>query len=134
MDTELCPNCGREVSELDEFTGWCESCTTDSNQAWFGSSTSTTSSYLQANADKLEHYIAQGHSLEQTIDLLADAKNGHRPTCIVCGSVIKHAPRTSVFCRKNKECRRFSRRYVYLYTKRGLTKTEALAQILSEVT
>lgn len=124
---EVCPNCGHDVAELDEYTGWCEQCTGKSGQAYFGN-------YLAVNADKLEHYISQGHSLESTIDLLADPKNGHRPTCIVCGRVMSHAPKTAVFCRKTAECRRFSRRYVYLYKTKGLTKTAALAKVLAELT
>jgi hypothetical protein len=133
MDNEVCPNCGKDVDYLDDITGWCIECTVASNPR-FGK-TATTARYLEANADTLEHYITTGQAgnVHQAIDLLADVKTGHRPTCVVCGSVIKHAPRTSVFCRKTKECRRMSRRYIYLYTKKGMTKAEAFATIMQEL-
>jgi hypothetical protein len=127
--TEFCASCGEfvTVSNFDEVTGWCYECSPVVEQQLH--------SYLAANADKLEYYIVTGQAenVYQAIDLLADPKNGHRPTCVVCGSIIKHAPRGSVFCRKNKECRRFSRRYIYLYTKKHMTKSEALATVLSEL-
>lgn len=128
MGDKVCPKCGDFVSRLDKVTGWCAKCAktiTGSN----------TASYLEANADTLEHHITTGQvdNVHQAIDLLADPRSGYRPSCIVCGSTIKYAPRTSVFCRKNKECRRMSRRYVYLYTKKGMTKAEAFATIMQEL-
>lgn len=132
MDNEVCPNCGKIVDSLDEITGWCSEC----SPAQIITQEYQLTRYLEVNADKLEYYITTGqaNNVYQAIDLLAHPKNGHRPTCVVCGSVIKHAPRTSVFCRRTKECRRYSRRYIYLYTKKGMTKTEALATILTELT
>jgi hypothetical protein len=136
---EYCPNCGKDVAYLNDFTGWCADCTESeygSDPTIVGSSANTSSTaYLEANADTLEHYITTGQAsnVHQAIDILADPRNGHRPTCVVCGSVIKHAPRTSVFCRKNKECRRMSRRYIYLYTEKGMTKAQAFATIMQEL-
>jgi len=126
---EVCPNCGKSVDQLDEFTGWCENCSKPVvfNNPHVG--------YLAINANSLEHYIVTGQAdnVSQAISILADPKNGHRPTCVVCGGVIKHGPRASVFCRKTKECRKYSRRYIYLYQKKGHTKTTALAIVLSEL-
>src|SRR5262245_15136694 len=88
--------------------------------------------YLARNADEIEHYIIQGYSFYQSLELL-HRTNG-RPTCIVCGGTIKRAKRESTFCRQSTECRRYARRYVYLYQSKGLTKTEALAIVFTELT
>jgi hypothetical protein len=123
---ELCPSCGEFKRELNEVTGFCEGCTDD------GRKSLTVEAYLAANADEIEHYLLQGKSVAQAIDLL-HGRNG-RPICVSCGAVITRGRRTSIFCRKNPDCRRYSRRYVYLYTERGMTKAEALAVVLAELT
>jgi len=63
-----------------------------------------------------------------------DLARNDRPKCAVCGQVIQRAKRNAIFCRQNKECRRMSRRYVYLYTEKHMSKVEALAIVLSELT
>jgi hypothetical protein len=121
---EICPSCGKWVSELSEETGFCGECSPKV--------VSQLESYLLANADEIEHYLLQGLSLNQAIDRL-HANNG-RPRCLVCGHTITRAKRTAVFCRRTKECRRYSRRYVYLYRELGMSKSQALAQVLEELT
>lgn len=140
---DICPSCGKLVEKLNEITGWCDACNSNIDGLGYvgdGDSPSERSiqRYLEVNADRLEHHISQGsvNSLDKAIKYLADPKNGYRPTCVVCGCIIKHAPKTSVFCRRTKECRRMSRRYIYLYRERKppLTKAEALALIIEELT
>lgn len=123
--TEVCPNCGELVNELDELTGFCYDCSHDTN--------SLVDRYLELHADEIEHYLLQGKSLNQAIDLIHKT-NGSFKRCVVCGNAMPHAPRNAVFCRAQKECRRYARRYVYLYNERGLSKAEALAKVLEEVT
>lgn len=121
---EVCPNCGDFTSSLSQVTGWCKGCSpADSldNQL---------NEWLATNADAIEHYMLQGNSLTKSIDLAARRV---RPICAVCSKEISHGSKSSVFCRKNRECRRYSRRYIYLYTRRGMTKAQALAQVLSEL-
>jgi hypothetical protein len=122
--TEVCPNCGEFVDELDFATGFCYNCSPTNLLV---------ERYLEQHADEIEHYLMQGLSLNKAIDAL-HASNGRSRTCIVCGSAMPHAPRTAVFCRGKKECRRFARRYVYLYSERGLSKSEALAKVMEEIT
>jgi hypothetical protein len=128
-NTFLCPNCGEFYleSEVNDLTGWCYQCSPDSavDSAFF-----KLELYLAQNADAIEHYMAQGRSLWQALDFLPQSR---RPLCLVCGNEIKGAKGSAVFCRKNPECRRYSRRYVYLYSERGRTKITALAQIMSEL-
>ena len=121
----VCPSCGEFVNELDEISGWCFGCSPVIEQQL--------ERYLSINADKLEYYILQGKSLYQAIDTLANPINGHRPTCVVCGQHMPHAPKNSIFCRRNKTCRKYSRRYVYLYRELEMSKSEALALILAEI-
>ena len=122
----LCTNCGEFYPdvEINEITGWCFKCS-PSSPLYF-----KLEAYLEHNADHIEHYLAQGRSLWQALDLLSQHK---RPICLVCGNEIKGAKSSAVFCRKNAECRRYSRRYVYLYSEKDFTKITALAQIMSEL-
>src|SRR5215471_228629 len=125
----LCPSCGN-FAVLNEVTGWCGSCSQSSTGST--SSSSKTEMALAANADAIEFYITNG-TASTTWQALALARQD-RAVCIVCGEVMPHAPRTAVFCRRYAECRRYSRRYVYLYTNKGLSKVEAFARILVELT
>lgn len=129
----LCVVCG-DFATLNEVTGFCGPCSqgrTASTTTSFSFTTSKTELALQANANAIEHYIGNG-SANTTWQALSLARQ-NRAICIVCGEPIPRAPRNAVFCRRNKECRRFSRRYVYLYAEKKLSKTEALAQIFSEL-
>lgn len=121
--SEFCPNCGNFVSALNDETGWCYNCSPDA-------SSGIISNWLNTNANHVEHYIAQGNSVTVSINIVAD---NLRPICVVCSEEIPHAKRGSIFCRRHPQCRRFQRRYVYLYSRRGFTKIEALAQILKEL-
>lgn len=129
-DTCFCTSCGNWFPALDEITGWCDQCSGGINTPAILAL--RVERYLLANADEIEHYILQGHSLWKSIDLLHAHES--RPKCIVCGEVIKRARREAIFCRNTSECRRYSRRYVYLYREKGMSKAQALAQVLSDLT
>ena len=126
----LCPNCGEFFSEdeISEETGWCYECSPILEPIYF-----KLELYLEINADHIEHYMAQGRSLWQALDILSQRS---RPICLVCGNEIKGAKSSAVFCRKNAECRRYSRRYVYLYSEKKprLNKATALALVMTELT
>lgn len=127
----LCPNCGNFYSEDDisEITGFCLKCSPTEQEIKFNLEL-----YLARNADHIEFLITKGKSLWQALDSLANSNN--RPICLVCGNAIKRSKRTAVFCRSTPLCRRYSRRYVYLYSEKNprLTKAEALAVVMSELT
>lgn|SRR5215472_228774 len=121
----FCPNCGNYTQSLDEYTGWCADC----------SSPPVTFTKIELalafNAEAIEHYTS---SMNVSVWKALRLARQDRPRCIVCGREIHRASRTAIFCRRTAECRRYSRRYVYLYTDKGLDKTQALAQIMSELT
>lgn len=123
---EICPSCGK-FAELDEYTGWCDEC----SPATLAKAKNKLESYLARNANEIEHYMVQGLQAYQAIDKLHAPQS--RPSCVVCGQVIKRASRSSIFCRRTSECRRLARRYVYLYQEKKLTKAEALAKIFEEL-
>ena len=127
-NTSLCPNCGEFYlnSEISEETGWCFNCSPQAAPIFF-----KLELYLKINADHIEHYMAQGRSLWQALDLMSQQS---RPICLVCGDEIKHAKSSAVFCRRNKDCRHYSRKYVYLYSEKGWSKAAALALIMNELT
>lgn len=123
---ELCPNCGEFVSHLDRATGFCKSCTGGGDS---DSDYEKLESYLAANADHLEFFMMQGHALYRAIDL-SYADNQKYRTCASCGGFIERGGPRSIFCRKNKRCRALVRRYEYLYTHKGMSKAQALAEVL----
>jgi len=127
VSSELCPRCGKftDAEGLDDITGWCVECTPRPKNT-----TSSVSFALAANHAAVTHYVTQG----QSVWMALESARADRPKCLVCGDVIKRAKRNAIFCRQHKECRRISRRYVYLYDEKGLTKVEALAVILNEIT
>jgi hypothetical protein len=125
-EEEVCPSCGK-FAVLDEINGWCEEC----SPATLAKAVNRLESYLAKNADEIEHYVAQGLQVYQAIDRLHAPRS--RPTCIVCGESIKRASRSSIFCRRTTACRKFARRYIYLYRDKGLSKAEALAKIFEEL-
>ena len=126
LDLEyLCVNCGSWAKELNPVTGFCFGCSPVYEVV------NRVELQLAANADAVQHYM---NSVTNSVWVALKLAQSDRPICVVCGERIHRAPRTSVFCRKYKECRRYSRRYVYLYRERGMTKVEALAQIFVELT
>lgn len=122
---EYCPNCGGwfVLEKFDSYTGWCNACA--------GVVKSQVELFLQRNADHIEHYLLEGLSLSVAI---SKVRADIRPICVVCGNEIKYASKQAVFCRVTENCRYYQRRYKYLYTSKGLTKPQALAQILQELT
>lgn len=125
---ELCPNCGQFYSytEINDETGWCYNCSPSADAPIHFK----LELYLRVNADHIEHYMAQGRSLWQALDLMSQHS---RPVCLVCGNEIKHAKSTAIFCRRNKDCRHYSRKYVYLYSEKGWSKAAALALVMDEI-
>lgn len=119
LAAEVCPSCGEFVRKLDSQTGWCSDCTGDAQEV---------SNFLSVNADHIEHYILQGFTLKQAIKRVYVER---RPICAVCSKPMPRTKSTAVICRRTKECRRVSRRYVYLYREKGLSKAEALAAALN---
>lgn len=123
---ELCPSCGKFVSSLREDTGFCANCSKPYKLSVYDKA----EQFLANNADHIEHYLSTGISFSAAIEKLrADTK----PRCACCGVLIKRAARTAVFCRDKPQCRKASRRYVYYYNERGMTKANALAKVLSDL-
>lgn len=126
-EPEICPKCGSYVDNpttgFNYTTGWCLKCSphTPNTKA------------TERLANHVEHYMVLLGISAYRATILVHAEE--RPTCIVCGQRIKYArPDKTVFCRVNDDCRKWQRRYQYLYQKKGLTKTQALAKVLSEIT
>lgn len=135
-DNEVCPNCGELVAAIafNYDTGWCRVCSPITKLEVLATQFPATTyqkveNYLAIHANQLENFTGQGKSIYQAIDAITSLP----PVCISCGALMKYAPRTAIFCRRTKICKRLSRRYVYLYTKKGLTKSQALAIILEEL-
>jgi len=121
----VCTNCG-ELTQLNPETGWCFECSPVITVV------SRTEISLAANANAVEHLINNGaaNNVWQALRIATS----DRPTCIVCGERIRRSQRHAIFCRQTKRCRRYSRRYVYLYREKGLSKVEALAVVFGELT
>jgi hypothetical protein len=136
---EVCPDCGDFVDydEINPVTGFCFTCSPSDEQLRALSKVKLETS-LAANADAIEYYMVYGRMNGKVVAgnvwKALKLAQSDRPVCIVCGERITRSPRNSIFCRRNKECRRYSRRYVYLYRERGMTKVQALAQIFIDLT
>lgn len=128
QNKSICPECGEFTGRLNERTGWCISCTRSIESI----NRSEVEGFLLTHADHIEHYMMQGKSLNQAIDLMRAEVARYR-TCICCGGFLRRAGRHAVFCRKKPKCRQLSRQYVYLYQRKGLTKAEALSQVLTTI-
>lgn len=122
---QVCPNCGDFVPTLGRLTGWCKEC----SKVLDKNTLTDIESFLLRNADHIEHFLLQGKSFNEAIDSLRHEIAMFR-TCACCGGVIQRGSRNSVFCRKTQKCRATARKYVYLYDRKGLTKAEALSQVL----
>ena len=119
----LCTSCGNWTDAIDDATGWCLDCSPIAQQ-------SQLEGWLKKYADELEYYMVHGNTLYEAIDKIHIDNATH---CIVCGGLITRGRKPRVFCRKTSECRKMSRRYVYLYTDRGMSKAEALARVTASL-
>src|SRR5215831_7229675 len=123
LDLEVCVNCGKFVAVLNPVTGFCFGCSPVYEV------TNRVELQLSANADAIQYYM---NGVTNSVWAALKLAQSDRPICVVCGERIKRSSRQAVFCRQHKECRRYARRYTYLYQERGMTKVEALAQIFVE--
>lgn len=122
-ENEFCTSCGNWVYQLNTITGFCDDCTNRLPGV-------NVEKWLAEHVEHIEHYERLGLSTYQAIvRVRADLK----PICLSCGAVIKRAPRNAIFCRVNPVCRRYSRKYVYYYQEKEMSKAEALAKILNEI-
>lgn len=124
----VCPSCGDYVRRLTKAYGWCFSCSSmEANITNAADRESQIEAFFKQYADNLEYHILNGNSLRDSVKLL---KLERRILCQSCGAVMRGAPKNAIFCRKTAQCRKFSRRYVYYYDQKGLSKAEALAKVL----
>lgn len=130
-DLEYCPKCGNIVPTLNEYTGWCSWCSPTKTTTAQQTNLANFEEFLTKHADEIEELIIQGFTFNQACKRIA--QTGSKPRCVVCGRTIYRGRPNSIFCRRNLTCRHYSRRYVHLYTSKGLTKSEALSQIFSEL-
>lgn len=119
--SEWCPNCGKGTNQLNDYTGWCKDCSSSDPYIQL-------EAYLSKNADHLEHYISKGFTVFQAVHAIRD---DYRPSCLICGGLISHAPKVSIFCSKHVRCRKARNRYKYLHRK-GMNRGTALAKVLEE--
>lgn len=129
--SEVCPSCGNFTDErgLSEFTGWCFDCSS------VIASVSTSSSFVavEHHAEAIQFYQ---HTESVSVRRALELTRQDRPRCVVCGEEIRRSKRSAIFCRRHPLCRSYSRRYVYLYTRKKdpMSKAQALATVLSQLT
>src|SRR5215472_970378 len=131
-DKDWCPRCG-DFGVIDEVTGWCVDCAGLVNNGSTGVSPVIRKQEraLAVHADAIEHYMVNGKAT--TVWEALRLARQDRAICVVCGEEMAHASRNAVFCRRYAECRRYSRRYVYLYTERKRRHSAALGLLFSEL-
>ena len=123
INDEWCPNCGEPTKKLNEYTGWCPNCSSDDPYVHV-------ENYLARNADHIEHYIAKGFSLNQSLQLV---RKDHKVSCVCCGQLMTNAPQNAVFCNRYEKCRKTRNRYQYLHKRKGIPKSQALTIVMTEL-
>lgn len=116
-DLEICRNCGNEVEELDEYTGFCYNCSPKRCERCNKRSvpkgkhfcnSCTRIIWLETHADEIEELQSGGLSLTAARQAIY-ANN--RPVCLVCHQPMNHANVSASFCQRTKDCRSARRRY-----------------------
>jgi hypothetical protein len=132
-EQEFCAECGEFVDQLNDFTGWCHSCSGTAPSVlvvylWSGKRT-LKASWFDANANAIERFLAEGVNFTMAVEAVL---KGNRPICQCCGNGIKGVASTTrgtvLFCRKREQCHRMAVRYKYYRYQRRLQPIEALSK------
>jgi hypothetical protein len=124
--SELCPDCGEFVDELDEWTGYCKECTLSTNHHV---PASRVERWLVKYADTVE-FVMQKQNTTAKLAII-EVHATYKATCVICQSPIKHGTHGRHFlCNKTPECKKARRRYKYLIYDKGMSKAEALEAII----
>ena len=142
IEEEYCPSCG-EWGDISEVTGWCLSCTRDTNPDLRYCDDCHTpipahhnhklcskckgEKWLATHADRIEAYMMVGWSFGSAKQQVI---NDIRPICVYCGGQINGGNADAQFCTVNKECRTTQRRF-RLYKDKGMDREEALRQAIN---
>lgn len=131
----LCPNCGEFVDELDDVTGFCNSCSNNGVGSLDEKDPTPTAKakkielWLHENADRIESFmLAENVNARFAIrELMQEDK----PRCLICGNDMPHTTSgRHMFCTKQPECRKARRYYRYLVYEKNESKEKALEQTL----
>lgn len=140
---EFCTQCGNEVDNLNEYTGWCKNCSPlhclncdkkiSAGNLYCNKCKKLF--WLDAHADEIEELMGVGNSLTASIHKIRDE---NRPICLSCELPIPHArssdKRPTKFCQRTAQCKSARRRYRTLqHGKLGLPAPIALEQVLREL-
>lgn len=145
LSQELCPSCGDFVNQLNDTTGFCDSCSGDNRAQCMACGEKFVADqpyrklcrscrderWLERHADELEDLLSYGARI-------AFAKRQvyreNRPLCIACGDPIKGVAKGALFCTRTIDCRRWRRRYKTLrekYNSESRAKKEVAAEIFA---
>ena len=136
-ELEFCTECGEFVERLDEYSGWCDSCSVKSGAiapscpsckeptaAGKLCSRCKYNSWLLPNADAIEVVMATEIVSARVAKRIVQASN--RPICNSCRQPIKGGQKgRHFFCTKNPEC--IKAHYAYAYHIRIKPHNEALS-------
>lgn len=139
---EICPNCGDYTQSLDDYTGWCRSCSTTSyrsqdcarcNRALDGGKefcrSCRESIWLEEHGDEIDRVLTTGVPKSTAIDIVK--KNQYKPRCLVCGNPMrKPSIGEARFCKKTVICKRASIRFKGLVYVKKIDREEALKEVL----
>lgn len=131
----LCPNCGEFVDELDEVTGFCDSCSNNGVGSLNEKGPTPLAKakkielWLQANADRIESLMLADNVTAKFA--IRELMQEDKPRCKTCGDDMPHTTAgRHMFCTKKPECRKARRYYRYLVYEKNTKKAKALEQTL----
>ena len=142
MGFEVCSSCGKFVESLNEYTGWCASCSLDDPASKVCASCGKPFAgerwrklckgcrkelWFKRNAFVLEEALLTGTTLVEAIELVLEE---NRPYCIVCGNAIKGGKNGALFCTTKKRCRTAARYFRYLLYEKQIQRAPALERTL----
>lgn len=134
---EFCTECGNFVESLNEWTGWCYSCSVKNgeiapscpkcNESNLDGKLCSKCKYvlwLERNANAIEEIIAIQYTSVRVAKKVVS--NSNRPICLSCGQPIKGGQKgRHYFCRKRPEC--IKAHNAYSYHTRNKPHEEAIA-------
>jgi hypothetical protein len=136
---DYCPACGKWDQQINEYTGWCLSCTLGyhpdklmckrcgdlfpRNKNGLYCSPCKDRNWLEQHIDEVEIYMLRGYAFSVAKKIVAASI---RPTCVVCSNPIKGGKPNALFCRNTEQCRTIGQKYRTLVGK-GMPNDIALS-------
>lgn len=140
---DICPNCGEDAAVLDDYTGWCDSCSKQNNSNICNRCGQEsdhrrfcrkcrTSLWLEKHGDELDRFLAEGLTFRAARRLVTETSKIEL-TCALCHGPMKKATNgRAFFCTNSNNCRKAAGKLQRLVYKHKMDREEAVRKIVEE--